>query len=306
MTSLRDAAAASIRVLVSFVLLVGGLAAVGVAVSATPASALGQPVWPISGRISQLTGGPRGHPGLDIAAPVGTPVHAAQSGTVARSLDNPGGYGCNVVIDHGGGWTTIYAHMSQTFFSPGTVVRQGALIGLSGGNRASACSGNATGPHLHFEFDWNGSPVRSWEDGAVAVNQTTTANMAMPASPPGFTAGSAFNDGQILRVPGGGLFRVAGGAPLRLTSCAGAAASFCTGAITNVSQATLDAMATRPSTGIVLYAVETGALYVTSEDAPTLVTACAGTARSLCAAPRITVNQGTIDALDRALSPRSQ
>jgi murein DD-endopeptidase MepM/ murein hydrolase activator NlpD len=301
-TRSRNAGRGSVRLFVAFLLVVGGIAAAGIAVSTTRASASTGPVWPISGRIVQVTGGRNGHPGVDISASVGTPVYAAQGGKVTNSISDPAGYGCNVVIDHAGGWTTIYAHMSQTSFVPGTVVRQGALIGLSGGSQGGACSGNSTGPHLHFEFDLNGSPVRGWEHDAISVNQTTTANAAMPASPAGFTVGSTFNDGQIVRTPDGALYRVAGGAPLHLTGCAGAASTFCTGAITEVPQSTLTDMPPRPSAGVVLYAVETGAVYVTSGAAPTLVATCAGTARKLCTGARITVNQGTIDALEPPLT----
>ena len=175
-----------------------GLSAAGVVASTVPAGAATGPTWPVSGRVSQLTGA--SHPGVDIGAPVGTPVYAAQDGIVTAPLGTSG-YGCNVVIDHGGGWTTVYAHMSETSFIAGTAVRRGALVGRSGGPIAGACSGNSSGPHLHFEFDLDGTPVRGWERDAISSGQGTTAKTPMPA-PAGFPSGPpGFNDGQILARP---------------------------------------------------------------------------------------------------------
>jgi len=87
------------------------------------------------------------HFGVDMAAPVGTPIHAPASGTVAIS-DNyylDGGF---TLIDHGQGVSTCYLHQSRRLVKPGDAVRRGQLIGLIGQ------TGRATGPHLHWELNW--------------------------------------------------------------------------------------------------------------------------------------------------------
>ena len=101
-------------------------------------------VRPMYGRTSQ---GLQGYNGIDIAAPVGTPVMAAADGTitVARGFGWNGGYGQYIVISHGNGTQTLYAHLSQVNVSQGQYVPQGQVIGFSGN------SGKSTGAHLHFE-----------------------------------------------------------------------------------------------------------------------------------------------------------
>jgi murein DD-endopeptidase MepM/ murein hydrolase activator NlpD len=88
---------------------------------------------------------------LDIAAASGTQIYAAQSGTVIQSSAY-GGYGNMIVIDHGDGFTTVYAHLSEYSVSTGESVSRGAAIGAMG------CTGSCTGPHLHFETRVNGVP----------------------------------------------------------------------------------------------------------------------------------------------------
>ena len=85
------------------------------------------------------------HEGLDLRAPLGTPIVAAQGGTVIYAGSRIRGYGRMVVISHLNGVTTIYAHQSRIFVRKGQRVKQGQRIGLSGN------TGHSTGPHLHFE-----------------------------------------------------------------------------------------------------------------------------------------------------------
>ena len=98
----------------------------------------------IGGRLTQ---GLHGHNAIDIAAPVGTPLHAAHAGTViiSRTGGWNGGYGNFVVISHSNGSQTLYAHMSHTAVSAGDTVSQNQTIGYIG------MTGLTTGPHVHFE-----------------------------------------------------------------------------------------------------------------------------------------------------------
>ena len=116
-------------------------------------------VWPVSGPITSPYGPrclPNGdcsfHPGIDIGVPTGTPIKAAAAGTVIYSgwMD---GYGNLVVIDHGSGLATAYAHQSSIAAGNGATVAQGQVIGYVG------CTGYCYGPHLHFEVRVNGEPV---------------------------------------------------------------------------------------------------------------------------------------------------
>ena len=90
-----------------------------------------------------------GHRGLDIAASTGTPIKAAAGGTVTTAGWN-NSYGYMVIISHGNGVQTVYAHCSQLLVSAGQSVSQGQVIGKVGS------TGNSTGPHLHFEIRVNG------------------------------------------------------------------------------------------------------------------------------------------------------
>lgn len=123
-------------------------------------SAPGALAWPVSGTITSpfgyrrnpFGGGMEFHQGLDIAAPMGTTITAAASGTVI-SAGWYGGYGNYILIDHGGGMATGYGHCSQIFVSVGQQVQKGQAIGAVGSTGAS------TGPHVHFEVRIHGKPV---------------------------------------------------------------------------------------------------------------------------------------------------
>ncbi|MDE6764077.1 MAG: peptidoglycan DD-metalloendopeptidase family protein [Oscillospiraceae bacterium] len=103
--------------------------------------------WPVDGGyISAYQGDGRGHKGIDIAAPYGTPIYAAESGTVIETGDGwNGGYGNCVRVQHDDGNVTVYAHQSSIAVSYGDYVVKGQLLGYVGS------TGDSTGNHLHFE-----------------------------------------------------------------------------------------------------------------------------------------------------------
>lgn len=107
--------------------------------------------WPFRGSINQFFAWY--HQAVDIGGPIGTPVVAAQSGTVAEVYNGGwhGGYGTHVIISGSNGYTTLYAHMSGTNVSPGQTVSAGStVVGWVG------MTGRTTGPHLHFEIRGGG------------------------------------------------------------------------------------------------------------------------------------------------------
>lgn len=110
-------------------------------------------IWPVSGRISSGYGwrGGRMHYGLDIAVPQGSTVVAAASGRVV-SAGWMSGYGRTVVLEHDRNLRTLYAHCSSLLVKPSQQVRRGQAVAKVG------ATGNATGPHLHFEVHVNGCP----------------------------------------------------------------------------------------------------------------------------------------------------
>lgn len=125
---------------------------------------------PMDGYYSTREFGPRMHPvlgifkthtGLDIVNDAGTPVYASADGSVEMSGQSGGGYGTVVVLRHGYGYQTLYAHLSKVLVREGKRVRRGDLIGKSGK------TGLVSGPHLHYEVRYNGvaqNPVNFFFD----------------------------------------------------------------------------------------------------------------------------------------------
>ncbi len=116
--------------------------------------------WPLIGRLSSgfgprihpIFGTRRQHTGIDVGGTSGEPIYAAKGGTVL-SAGWRGGYGNAVVIDHGDGFSTLYAHQSKMAVQAGDVVDRGEVIGFVGN------TGWSTAPHLHFELRLNGEPI---------------------------------------------------------------------------------------------------------------------------------------------------
>ena len=109
------------------------------------ASGFGYRIHPIY-RVARM------HTGLDFTAPIGTEIYATGDGVV-KSPDGGSGYGLHIVIDHGFGYQTLYAHMSRMAVRPGTKVKRGQIIGYVGN------TGVSSGPHLHYEVIKNGQKV---------------------------------------------------------------------------------------------------------------------------------------------------
>lgn len=117
-------------------------------------------IWPVHGRLTAgfgqrmdpFSGEQAFHPGIDIADAVGTDVEATGDGLVIEA-EPDAGYGRSILIDHGDGITTRYAHLSKIFVVVGEQVKKGELIGAIG------VSGRTTGPHLHYEVRIHGTPV---------------------------------------------------------------------------------------------------------------------------------------------------
>ncbi len=141
--------------------------AAGAAASPPPARLAGRyaagagalTVTPVEGRITSpvgprilRSGQERFHQGVDIPAPMGTPVRSAGGGVVTRAGTGRG-YGNLVVVDHGGGLETRYAHLSRIDVQVGQAVPAGAVVGLVGS------TGNSVGPHLHLEVRRGGEVV---------------------------------------------------------------------------------------------------------------------------------------------------
>ncbi|MCL4561451.1 MAG: M23 family metallopeptidase [Chloroflexi bacterium] len=113
-------------------------------------------VWPAVNHFLSGNDYWSGHLGIDIAAGLGTAIYASDSGVVVYAGAIGGGYGNMIMIDHGNGYQTLYAHLSQISVRCGNSVSQGMVIGLAGS------TGNSTGPHLHFEVRYLGGFINPW------------------------------------------------------------------------------------------------------------------------------------------------
>ena len=120
-------------------------------------------LWPVvgvlrssfGGRSDPFSGEGTFHTGIDLQAATGTPVHVTGDGVI-ESAGWSGRYGKLVVVDHGNGLETYYAHLSEMMVLPGQEVRRGQVIALSGG------TGHVTGPHVHYEVRLSGTPVNPY------------------------------------------------------------------------------------------------------------------------------------------------
>jgi murein DD-endopeptidase MepM/ murein hydrolase activator NlpD len=120
-------------------------------------------IWPVLGHISDsfgqrldpFSGEGAFHTGVDVVADYGAPVHVTADGMVITA-ETHSGYGRVVVVDHGFGLTTWYAHLSAYSVVPGTRLKRGEVIGFTG------ISGRSTGPHVHYEVRMNNAPVNPW------------------------------------------------------------------------------------------------------------------------------------------------
>src|SRR6516164_5582005 len=120
-------------------------------------------IWPVLGhitdsfgeRLDPFSGEGAFHTGVDVSSDYGAPVYATADGVVTYA-DNHPGYGRLVVLDHGFGITTWYAHLSSFTAVPGARVKRGEVVGYTG------ISGRSTGPHVHYEVRMNNAPVNPW------------------------------------------------------------------------------------------------------------------------------------------------
>lgn len=119
------------------------------------ALARGRFIWPVKGKVTREFGirGTMKHDGIDISTPKGTPIRASDSGKVLYSGNEIRGYGNIVIIKHGQGFITVYAHNERNNVSEGMRVARGQIIGRVGN------TGRASAPHLYFEIRKNNRPI---------------------------------------------------------------------------------------------------------------------------------------------------
>jgi len=113
-------------------------------------------VWPVENHFLSGNDYSSSHPAIDIAAGEGAPMSAADSGMIRMQGNDNSGYGNIIEIDHGNGYSTVYAHLSVIGVKAGQVVCAGQWIGATGS------TGNSTGSHLHFEVRLNGDYINPW------------------------------------------------------------------------------------------------------------------------------------------------
>lgn len=113
-------------------------------------------IWPVQARFLSGNDFSPDHPGIDIAAGIGSPVYAADSGVISLEGNDSSGYGNVIEIDHGNGYSTMYAHLSVIEVQTCRSVYAGQRIGLAGN------TGNADGAHLHFEMIREGVYIDPW------------------------------------------------------------------------------------------------------------------------------------------------
>lgn len=143
-------------------------------------------LWPVNGVLRSSFGGRSDpfsgegafHTGIDLAAPKGTPVHATADGVIVAA-SWAGAYGNMVIVDHGNGLQTYYAHLSETIVVPGQAVTRGQIVGLCG------ATGRATGPHVHYEVRLAGAPINPYK------------YLGKPASAPTQMASSRMNHNDL-------------------------------------------------------------------------------------------------------------
>ncbi len=132
-------------------------------------------------RLDPFTKAPKMHYGMDFTADVGTPVYATGNGTVTRADNKSSGFGRHIRIDHGYGYTTIYAHLNEYNSRVGQKVKRGDIIGYVGN------TGRSRGPHLHYEVHLNGerlNPVNFYygelspEEFSIFINLANQANQS--------------------------------------------------------------------------------------------------------------------------------
>ena len=156
----------------------------------SPASPGARVAWPLRGTITQpfgctgfslerpATDCPNGfHTGLDIAQPQGTPIRAAASG-LAYPLADPARYGNLVIVQHYGGYATVYGHMTRQAVSWGQPVQAGDVIGFVGS------TGNSTGPHLHFEVRYAATAYDPTQYLSGTPPDPTPLPVGWPGAPP--------------------------------------------------------------------------------------------------------------------------
>lgn len=138
--------------------------------------------WPINGRLMDgyghrsdpFSGEGAMHTGVDISAPLGTPVKATADGIVIHAGWNSG-YGRCVIVDHGNGYQTWYAHLSGSEVHEGDEVRQGEVVGRVGN------TGHSTGPHLHYEVRVHSTPVNPYRFlSGISALKTSAAQIEFP------------------------------------------------------------------------------------------------------------------------------